>query len=179
MWGTRTIAPIWRLRTVVSKKAGSVLFTPSAATPIQRLADQFTNKYIFPNGMLPSIPQLGSAMAGLFVMEDWHNIGPDYDPTLMAWQHNFEAAWPELKKNYSERFRRMWNYYLLRQRWQFPVTQSAIVADRIYPSRHNPTGLSKGVTMHQKGCCDRGRWPCRLGLRQTAAELWTGLLDPG
>ncbi len=77
------------------------------------LADQFTNKYIFPNGMLPSIPQLGSAMAGLFVMEDWHNIGPDYDPTLMAWQHNFEAAWPELKKNYSERFRRMWNYYLL------------------------------------------------------------------
>ena len=42
--------------------------------------DPWTNKYIFPNGMLPSIAQLGAAMEGLFVMEDWHNIGPHYDP---------------------------------------------------------------------------------------------------
>ncbi len=97
------------------------------------LADQFTNKYIFPNGMLPSMQQLSSAMAGLFVMEDWHNIGPSYDPTLMAWHHNFEAAWPELKKKYSERFRKMWNYYLLgsagafrsrsQQLWQIVFTR--------------------------------------------------------
>ena len=46
-------------------------------------------------------------------MEDWHNFGPDYDKTLMAWHQNFEAHWPELKKNYSERFYRMWRYYLL------------------------------------------------------------------
>lgn len=97
------------------------------------LADQFSNKYIFPNGMLPSIKQLGAAMEGLFVMEDWHNIGPHYDPTLMAWQKNFETAWPELKKNYSERFHRMWNYYLLssaggfrsrsQQLWQIVFTR--------------------------------------------------------
>lgn len=76
-------------------------------------ANEWSTKYIFPNGMLPSIAQLGKAMEGLFVMEDWHNIGPDYDPTLMAWYENFENAWPELKHNYSERFRRMWRYYLL------------------------------------------------------------------
>ncbi len=76
-------------------------------------ADQFSNKYIFPNGMLPSIPQLGKAMEGLFVIEDLHNIGPYYDPTLMAWCANFDRAWPELKEKYDERFRKMWRYYLL------------------------------------------------------------------
>ncbi len=73
----------------------------------------WTAKYIFPNGMLPSIAQLARAMEGLFVMEDWHNIGPHYDKTLMAWYDNFERAWPELKEKYGERFRRMWRYYLL------------------------------------------------------------------
>ena len=75
--------------------------------------DPWTTKYIFPNGMLPSMAQLCKAMEGLFIVEDWHNLGPDYDPTLMAWNANFEAAWPELKKNYNERFYRMWRYYLL------------------------------------------------------------------
>jgi cyclopropane-fatty-acyl-phospholipid synthase len=75
--------------------------------------DAWTNKYIFPNGMLPSIAQLGKAMEGLFVMEDWHNIGPNYDKTLLAWHANFEKAWPELRSKYSERFYRMWRYYLL------------------------------------------------------------------
>ena len=75
--------------------------------------EPFTDKYIFPNGLLPSIAQLGRAMEENFVMEDWHNIGPNYDPTLMAWHANFEKAWPDLKKNYDERFYRMWRYYLL------------------------------------------------------------------
>ena len=95
------------------KEGGLGFFHTIGSNINSRLADQFTNKYIFPNGMLPSIPQLGEAMAGLFVVEDWHNIGPHYDPTLMAWHSNFENAWPELKKNYSEKFRRMWSYYLL------------------------------------------------------------------
>lgn len=96
-------------------------------------ADPFSHKYIFPNGMLPSIAQLGAAMEGKFVMEDWHNIGPHYDPTLMAWQANFEKAWPVLRDRYGERFRRMWNYYLLssaggfrsraQQLWQIVFTR--------------------------------------------------------
>jgi len=97
-------------------------------------ANPWTNKYIFPNGMLPSIAQLGKAMEGKFVMEDWHNIGPHYDPTLMAWHANFERAWPELKKSYSNRFYRMWRYYLLssaggfrsrfQQLWQIVMTRT-------------------------------------------------------
>ncbi|MCF7801783.1 MAG: cyclopropane fatty acyl phospholipid synthase [Candidatus Marinimicrobia bacterium] len=73
----------------------------------------WTDKYIFPNGMLPSIAQLGRALEKHFVMEDWHNFGPDYDKTLMAWYANFENSWPELKSRYDERFYRMWRYYLL------------------------------------------------------------------
>lgn len=75
--------------------------------------EPWTDRYIFPNGVLPSITQLGRAMEGRFVMEDWHNFGPYYDQTLLAWHTNFEKAWPELKKNYDDRFYRMWRYYLL------------------------------------------------------------------
>lgn len=74
--------------------------------------DPWSEKYIFPNGMLPSIAQIGKAIEGLFVMEDWHNFGADYDKTLMAWHANFEAAWPRLKDHYDQRFYRMWRYYL-------------------------------------------------------------------
>ena len=52
-------------------------------------------------------------MEGLFVMEDWHNFGEDYDKTLMAWHDNFEKAWPDLKAHYDDRFYRMWRFYLL------------------------------------------------------------------
>lgn len=75
--------------------------------------DPWINKYIFPNGMLPSIAQIGKTIEGLFVMEDWHNFGPSYDKTLMAWFHNFDAAWPKLREKYGDRFYRMWKYYLL------------------------------------------------------------------
>lgn len=74
--------------------------------------DPWTEKYIFPNGMLPSITQMGKAFEGLFVMEDWHNFGADYDLTLMAWRSRFEAAWPEFAQHYDQRFYRMWRYYL-------------------------------------------------------------------
>jgi len=77
------------------------------------IPDPWIDKYIFPNGMLPSIPQIGSAIENLFVMEDWHNFGPDYDKTLMAWHKNFNNNWDKLKGKYDERFHRMWNYYLL------------------------------------------------------------------
>jgi cyclopropane-fatty-acyl-phospholipid synthase len=75
--------------------------------------EPWSEKYIFPNGMLPSIRQIGTAIENRFVMEDWHNFGADYEKTLLAWHANFEAAWPRLSAKYSERFYRMWRYYLL------------------------------------------------------------------
>lgn len=75
--------------------------------------DRWTEKYIFPNGALPSLTQIGKAVENLFVMEDWHNFGADYDKTLMAWFANFNRNWDKLKDRYSETFYRMWKYYLL------------------------------------------------------------------
>lgn len=108
-----------------------------------RTTDPWIEKYIFPNSMLPSINQISKSIEGLFVMEDWHNFGTDYDKTLMSWHENFEngreilrRVYPERRQvmafdqaqaitcrsrktqddtvcKYDEKFRRMWKYYLL------------------------------------------------------------------
>lgn len=75
--------------------------------------DPWVERYIFPNGMLPSIAQIARATEGRLVVEDWHNFGPDYDLTLMAWNANIDARWHELPGRYDERFKRMWDWYLL------------------------------------------------------------------
>ncbi len=95
--------------------------------------DPWIDKYIFPNGLLPSPSQIGRAIEKRLVMEDWHNFGPYYDKTLMAWNGNFQAAWPTLSKKYNDRFKRMWEYYLLscagafrarhNQLWQIVLTK--------------------------------------------------------
>jgi cyclopropane-fatty-acyl-phospholipid synthase len=76
--------------------------------------DRWIEKYIFPGGVIPSERQIAAAKEGLFVLEDWHNFGPDYDRTLLAWDANFQAAWPTLSRDpkFDERFYRMWRYYL-------------------------------------------------------------------
>lgn len=99
--------------------------------------DPWIDKYIFPNGDLPSIGQIGDAMDGLFVAEDMHNFGADYDKTLMAWCENFEAAWPDFAEIFGKRFYRMWRYYLLScagafrardiQLWQWVLSKKGVV----------------------------------------------------
>lgn len=74
--------------------------------------DPWIHKYIFPNGAIPSLTQISQACEPYFVVEDVHNFGPDYDRTLMSWLEGFKAAWPELQRQYSPRFYRMWTYYL-------------------------------------------------------------------
>ena len=77
------------------------------------VTDPWIDRYIFPNGDLPSLGQIADASEDAFVTEDVHSFGADYDRTLMAWHANFEAAWPRHAKRYGERFHRMWRYYLL------------------------------------------------------------------
>ena len=59
---------------------------------------------------MPSLAPLVTAMEGVFIPEDVHNIGEDYDPTLMAWFKRFDAAWPKLRARYGEKFDRMWKF---------------------------------------------------------------------
>ena len=74
--------------------------------------DPWIDKYIFPNGCLPSVMHIAQTSEPHFVMEDWHNFGVDYDTTLMAWYERFLESWPQLEGNYDERFKRMFTYYL-------------------------------------------------------------------
>jgi len=75
--------------------------------------DPWIDRYIFPNGVVPSARQITTAFEPWLVLEDWHNFGPDYPRTLMAWWDNFSAAWPSLDRHrYGQRFYRMWKYYL-------------------------------------------------------------------
>lgn len=108
-------------------------------------ANEWIDKYIFPNGMLPSITQIGKAYENLFVMEDWHNFGADYDKTLMAWHTNFNSSWDYLKKDLDERFHRLWNYYLLSsaggfrargmQLWQIVFSKNGLAGGYQAPHR--------------------------------------------
>jgi cyclopropane-fatty-acyl-phospholipid synthase len=78
-----------------------------------KTSDLWTKKYIFPVGMVPSVAQLSKAWENCFVIHDLQNFGMDYDQTLMAWYYNFVENWDTIKSQYSERFYRMWVFYLL------------------------------------------------------------------
>lgn len=98
--------------------------------------DPWIDKYIFPNGALPSIGQIGDAADGLFIAEDLHNFGADYDKTLMAWCRNFESAWPRFSAQLGERFYRMWRLLPLVLRRRIPGTRYPVVAMGVFQGRH-------------------------------------------
>ena len=73
--------------------------------------NNFMNKYIFPEGELPHIENLTHKFVDKWHLEDWQNMGLSYAKTLRAWHKNI-GDWSRLE-NYDDRFRRMWNFYLL------------------------------------------------------------------
>jgi cyclopropane-fatty-acyl-phospholipid synthase len=117
---------------------GMVMLHTIGSNRTVTVPDEWTNKYIFPGGHLPSIAEVGRSIEGLFVMEDWHNFGTHYDKTLMAWFKNFDSHWGELKDNYSTEFYRMWKYYLLScagsfrarsiQLWQVVLVKNGVLS---------------------------------------------------
>lgn len=56
------------------------------------------------------------SLQNLFLIEDWHNFGNDYNLTSVAWRDNFIRNWPKLQQldkiKYDDRFYRMWTFYL-------------------------------------------------------------------
>jgi len=104
--------------------------------------DPWTERYIFPNGSLPTVGQLGAAIEGLFMVEDWHTFGADYDRTAMAWFENFDAAWDRLRPAYGDRFYRMWTYYLRSSAGAFRARRSnlwqIVLARRGVPGGYRP-----------------------------------------
>ena len=76
--------------------------------------DAWTNKYIFPNGVLPTPDQVTRSFSGVFQLEDWHNLNTNYTRTLLAWMDNVDRNWAQIEAlGYDRRFYRMWRFYLL------------------------------------------------------------------
>jgi len=91
---------------------GMMLHHTIASNETKQVTDPFFDRYIFPGGVLPSLAQISKAVEKKVIIEDVHNFGPDYEKTLLQWHANINKRWREIP-NYDERFRRMWNYYLL------------------------------------------------------------------
>lgn len=119
------------------KDDGLFLLHTIGQGPSNVKGDDWLDKYIFPNGVVPSITQVGKACENVLEMEDWHNFGQDYDTTLMAWHENICANWDNLPPKYDERFKRMWDYYLMCcagvfrsracQLWQIVLSKNGII----------------------------------------------------
>jgi cyclopropane-fatty-acyl-phospholipid synthase len=77
----------------------------------QHVCNEWFDRHIFPNGVSPSLGQLGAATADNFgPPEQVEHLGPHYPPTLLAWHANLERHWQELPAGARER--RMWHFYL-------------------------------------------------------------------
>lgn len=95
------------------KDDGLFLLHTIGSNDSKEVIDPWIEKYIFPNSVLPSIADIAKATENMLKMEDWHNFGYNYYHTLKAWMTNVDTHWDELKKNYDDRFYRMWRYYLM------------------------------------------------------------------
>ncbi|MEW6673146.1 MAG: cyclopropane fatty acyl phospholipid synthase [Thermodesulfobacteriota bacterium] len=103
--------------------------------------DPWIERYIFPNSMLPSARQICAAIEGVFVLEDWHSFGTDYDRTLMQWFRNFDENWNVLSAAYDDRFYRMWTYYLLSCAGAFRARKN-----QLWQLVLSPKGVLRGYT---------------------------------
>lgn len=89
-----------------------LLHTIGSDVTISR-TDPWIDRYIFPNGKIPSVMEIGKSIEDIFLVEDWQNFGQDYDKTLMSWHENFTKNWSQISSKYNDQFYRMWTYYLL------------------------------------------------------------------
>ena len=95
------------------KENGIFLLHTIGGNASSKDCDPWIKRYIFPNGVLPSIVQISKAAEDLFSVEDIHNLAPHYYKTLLSWNERFQGAWSSLAEKYDQVFKRMWEYYLL------------------------------------------------------------------
>lgn len=73
------------------------------------------DKYIFPGGVIPSIPAVEETLAdhtGLRAL-DQYAFGDHYRATLSLWRTRFNHNWSSVARlGFDEVFRRTWNFYL-------------------------------------------------------------------
>lgn len=137
--GWKNHGALFRAARSALRRDGLFLLQTCGQDVSRPIADPWIDRYIFPNGCVPSPAQLTSAAEGSFALEDWHSMGPHYDRTLMNWWQRFERAWPEFRERYGDRFFRMFRYYMLSCAGAFRARQM-----QLFQAVWSPEGLAGG-----------------------------------
>ena len=111
--GSKNYRRFFRTARSLLRPQGLFLLHTIGALSLRAGCDPWISRYIFPNGQLPSLDAIVRACRGLFVLEDCHNLGADYDPTLMAWRERLEAGLDSGAFDLTDAEARMFRYYLL------------------------------------------------------------------
>lgn len=75
----------------------------------------WTNKYIFPGGLLPSVEAIEQTLAQhtRLTITNRYAFGAHYAATLALWRERFNRNWDSVADlGFDEVFRRTWNFYL-------------------------------------------------------------------
>lgn len=96
----------------------------------------FIEKYIFPGGYLPTLGELGDAIAKtnlhIIDVEAMHN---HYAETLRHWRDRFCEQKAEMVALYDERFFRMWNFYLAGCEYYFRLDEGVVYQIQLSKNR--------------------------------------------
>lgn len=81
---------------------------------VYRRSVDFIQRYVFPGSALPSVGRIAtSASAADFQIVHLEDIGPHYARTLADWRERFFERIEEVRRlGFSERFIRLWEFYL-------------------------------------------------------------------
>jgi cyclopropane-fatty-acyl-phospholipid synthase len=80
-----------------------------------RRSFSWIQKYIFPGGIIPSLPAIDGALAAHTTLRvtRQRELRPHYARTLRLWRERFLGQWPRIHaQGFDETFRRMWEFYL-------------------------------------------------------------------
>jgi len=104
------------IRRVLRPGGRGLLHTISTASAPEEGSDPWLMKYIFPGGYLPRLEEITYEMrrAGLIITHI-ENLREHYVHTIAHWRANFNKHREQVLKlggQYSERFMRMWEFYL-------------------------------------------------------------------
>lgn len=111
--GSKNYRRYFRTARGLLKPHGLFLLHTIGSLSLRAGCDAWISRYIFPNGQLPTLDAIVRACQGLFVLEDCHNLGADYDPTLMAWHERLDQGLHGGDFDLTDAEARMFRYYLL------------------------------------------------------------------
>ncbi|WP_291297559.1 cyclopropane-fatty-acyl-phospholipid synthase family protein [Elioraea sp.] len=112
-----TCQKTWIEGIATALKPGGIGLISTTSYMAQFPTEYLTIKYIFPGGAVPSLPRALDLLddAGLHVVR-LEELGWHYQRTAEAWLANVEASWDAIVAidpvRFTERFRRIWTYYL-------------------------------------------------------------------